>query len=288
MPSSSDLHSATHRLAVPGGTLAYDDHVPAHSRARTRALPLVVAVPGMGDLRAQYRFVVPQLVALGARVVTLDLRGHGESSVGWPDYAAASVGADLVALLRHLDDGPAVLMGNSFAAAASVWAAAEAPDEVAGLVLLGPFVRDVPQAPEQQREAAAMFAALQAPDGVNQWVRYYRSLYASVLPPDIDAYCARLADNLREAGRFPALLAMLAASKASAEARIPEVRAPSLVVMGSRDPDFADPVGEAALVADRLGGRLQVVDEAGHYPHAELPHVVTPVLSQFLSWIAMR
>ncbi|MGB2839556.1 MAG: alpha/beta hydrolase, partial [Actinomycetes bacterium] len=33
--------------------------------------PLVVAVPGMGDLRTTYRFLAPTLVAAGFRVATL-------------------------------------------------------------------------------------------------------------------------------------------------------------------------------------------------------------------------
>jgi pimeloyl-ACP methyl ester carboxylesterase len=40
---------------------------------------LVVLVPGMGDLRAGYRFLGPALRAAGYRVACTDLRGHGDS-----------------------------------------------------------------------------------------------------------------------------------------------------------------------------------------------------------------
>jgi alpha-beta hydrolase superfamily lysophospholipase len=39
---------------------------------------LVVLVPGMGDLRAGYRFLAPALRAAGYRVTCTDLRGHGD------------------------------------------------------------------------------------------------------------------------------------------------------------------------------------------------------------------
>ena len=53
-------------------------------RLRGRGLgPLIVCVPGMGDLRATYRFLAPQLVAAGFRVATVDLRGHGDSTTGF-------------------------------------------------------------------------------------------------------------------------------------------------------------------------------------------------------------
>lgn len=63
-------------LNVPGGSLAYSDEGTG---------PLVIAVPGMGDLRSSYRFLTPKLAAAGYRVVSLDVRGHGESSVAWKD-----------------------------------------------------------------------------------------------------------------------------------------------------------------------------------------------------------
>jgi alpha-beta hydrolase superfamily lysophospholipase len=41
--------------------------------------PLVVLVPGMGDLRSAYRFLAPALRKEGFRVACTDLRGHGDS-----------------------------------------------------------------------------------------------------------------------------------------------------------------------------------------------------------------
>ncbi|MGH3192240.1 MAG: hypothetical protein ACRDOL_34335 [Streptosporangiaceae bacterium] len=38
----------------------------------------------MGDTRNAYRFLVPPLAAAGYRSAAADLRGHGESSTGWP------------------------------------------------------------------------------------------------------------------------------------------------------------------------------------------------------------
>jgi pimeloyl-ACP methyl ester carboxylesterase len=76
--------------------------------------------------------------------------------------------------------------------------------------------------------------------------------------------------------------AMMAAPKADVEGRLSEVRARTLVVMGSKDPDFADPVREATEVAARLDGRVAIIEGAGHYPHAEMPEVVSPLILEFL------
>src|SRR5207249_7025448 len=116
----------TRLLELPAGTIAYDHSGPAAADGQ-----LVVCVPGMGDVRGVYRFLVPALTAAGHRVVTMDVRGHGESSARWDDYSAPAIGGDVLALVRHLDAGPAHLVGGSMAAAAVVWAAAEAPELVA-------------------------------------------------------------------------------------------------------------------------------------------------------------
>ncbi|MGH2353756.1 MAG: alpha/beta fold hydrolase [Chloroflexota bacterium] len=264
-------------LDRPVGKVAYDDSGAGD--------PLVVCVPSMGDLRAEYRFLVPHLVAAGYRVVTMDVRGHGESTAGWPDYSAAAIGSDMVALLRHLNAGSAFLIGTSMAAGAAAWAAAETPDLVLGLVLSGPFVRDVPAPAGMKLLIKLLFGG---PWGVTAWGVYYGSLYPARKPPDFAAYRRALAANLSEPGRFGALQKMLAASKAAVEARLPEVRAPTLVLMGTRDPDFKDPQAEARLVGERLRGAVAMVQGADHYPHAELPDHVAPHILAFLNHHAGR
>jgi pimeloyl-ACP methyl ester carboxylesterase len=254
-----------------GGSIAYDDSGGAG--------PLVICVPGMGDVRAQYRFLAPALERAGFRVVTMDLRGMGESSVDWPDYSAAAVGADVVAMIAHLGAGRAFVIGNSMAGAAAVWAAAESPDRVAGIVLIDPFVRDVPTA---WWTGPVLKVAMFRPWGPRAWSSYYASLYPTSPPPDLDNYRLALRGNLAQPGRMEALDEMMDASKAPCEARIAEVKAPALVLMGSKDPDFSDPAAEAKLVTKRLHATLVMVDGAGHYPHVEMPEKTEPAIVRFL------
>src|SRR3954468_2078442 len=99
----------TEFLTVDGGTIAYEV---------SGAGPLVVLAHGMGDSRASYRFVVPQLVAAGYRVAHVDLRGCGESSTRWAAYSRAAIAGDLIAVIRLLG-GPAVLVGQSISGGAA-------------------------------------------------------------------------------------------------------------------------------------------------------------------------
>jgi pimeloyl-ACP methyl ester carboxylesterase len=271
--------TSTKFLVRPQGRIAYEE---------AGAGPLVVMVPGMGDVRAQYRFLASHLVTAGYRAIAMDLRGLGESSTGWDDYSAAAVGADIVALLRELNAGPAHLVGGSMAAAAIAWAAAEAPDLVQSLVMIGPFVRDVPPASPMQGLIIRLMldVGLMRPWGARGWSSFYASLYPTSKPADFDAYLQALKANVGQKGRLEALQAMTRASKATAEARLGQVRAPTLVVMGTKDPDFTSyaggPEGEARLVAERLRGSVLMVEGAGHYPHAEMPEETGPAIRRFL------
>lgn len=264
------VQHSTRFLDRPGGRIAYDV---AGEGA------LVVCVPGMGDLRSVYRFLEPALVEAGYRVATMDLRGHGDSDATFAEYDDVAAGTDVLALLAQLGGGPAVLVGNSMGAGVAAWAAAEAPDLVAALVLIGPFVRD---APTGRGAVLAFRLALLRPWGPAAWSAWYARLYPGRAPADLPAHRARIREGLRRPGRWRAFVATTHASHAPVEARLVDVTARTLVVMGDRDPDFGDPAAEAAFVADRLGGRVVMVPGAGHYPHAEYPEIVNPAILDFL------
>lgn len=260
MATSTPLPSApqTRHLARPGGRIAYDV---------TGEGPLVVLLPGMGDLRSTYRYQVPALVAAGLRVATMDLRGHGDSDTTFDAYDDVAAGTDLVALVTELG-GPAILVGNSMGAGAAAWAAAEAPSLVSGLVLVGPFVRD----PASSAVANLLFRVLlRKPWGPRAFVGWYAKLHPGTKPADFPAHVAKLRAGLAAPGHWDAFRATTRTTHAPVEARLGEVAAPTLVVMGDRDPDFKDPAAEAAWIADRLNGRVVMVPGAGHYPHAQDP-----------------
>ena len=260
----------TNYLDVPGGRLAYSD---------VGTGPLVIAVPGMGDLRSTYRFLAPILIVAGYRVVSLDLRGHGESSVTWEDYSVGAVASDVLDLIRALGAGPAHLIGNSMAAGVSVIAAAREPHAIRSLTLVGPFVHDV----MPPWLASAIFTPLlTGPWRAGLWRTFFKRAFPSHIPDDYASEAARRDGCLAEPGRFDAFRRMAVASKIESERRLADVTAPVLVLMGSRDSDFPDPAKEAQHVAGRLHGTVVMIDGAGHYPQTELPDAVAEHLVPFL------
>jgi len=262
----------TRLLAVDGGQIAYDD--------TGGSGPVILAIPGMGDLRSEYRLLSPLLQRAGYRVVSMDVRGHGGSSARWADYSAHAVGRDALALIEHLKVGSATILGNSFAAGAALWAAHDAPARVRGAVLFGPIVRDL---------KVPWFARLALKIGfagswrVWFWTTYWNSLFPTRKPADQARIKAAIAENLREPGRMAALQAMLRLSKADTAAIVSRSRVPALVVMGDRDPDFPDAIAEARWLAAELHADSLIIEGAGHYPHTEMPEQVAPKLLSFIA-----
>ncbi len=254
------------------GTLAYTDYAGSG--------PLVLMFPGLGALRSEYRFLAPALEAAGFHAVAVDLRGHGRSSVPWSAYDVPSVGSDILALIDYLKAGAAHIIGNSFAGGAAVWAAAERPESVRSLVLIGPSVREGKMNVFMK---GIVWLMMNNPWRVSTWLAYYRTLYPTHKPDDFRDYLDALAANLSQRGRFDAAAAMASAPRLPSSERLPQVKAPTLVIMGTKDRDFPDPAAEGKFIAEQTGGRLELIEGAGHYPQTEMPEKTAPIIVDFLN-----
>ncbi|GAA3562398.1 alpha/beta hydrolase [Microlunatus spumicola] len=275
----------TEQLTIGTHQLAYDV---------TGEGPLVVLAHGIGDSRHAYRLLVPGLVSAGYRVAAVDLRGCGDSSLGWDGYSRTDIAGDLVALVRELG-GPAVIVGQSISGGAATIAAATAPDVITGVVELAPFTRKVSYSlsgflrVSRYRRGFVLLARTLL--GSRKAWEGYLDLAYPAKPADWDAELARIDAKLREPGRMKVLQAMCTTAPTDAGAQLANVRCPVLVVEGDLDPDFVDPraEGEAVLAALPDGlGELVVLEGVGHYPHAQAPDALLAVALPFLARVLPR
>ncbi|HWN60715.1 MAG TPA: alpha/beta hydrolase [Streptosporangiaceae bacterium] len=276
----------TEFLDIEGGRIAYDV---------TGSGPLVVLSHGIGDRRQAYRFLAPMLAQAGYRVASADLRGHGESSMGWKSVTGkdaisrTDIAGDLLALIRHLG-GQAVIVGHSISGGAATIAAAQAPDLVSGIVEINPFTKT------QKLHVGALLRIRRYRRGLSLlmgtqlfrspwiWMRYLDAAYPAK-PADYAEYMAALAAKLREPGRMAEFMKTGKSTPADAGAQLANVTVPALVIMGTLDPDFADPraEGDAIVAAMPSGlGTVAMVEGAGHYPHAQSPDQVAALVIPFL------
>jgi pimeloyl-ACP methyl ester carboxylesterase len=270
----------TEFLDVPGGRIAFDV---------TGSGPLVVLSHGVGVRRQAYRFLAPMLAQAGYRVANADLRGHGESSMGWASITRTDIAGDLLALIGHLG-GPAVIVGHSISGGAATIAAATRPEQVSGIVEINPFTRKAQYSlggllrVRRYRRCVFLLTGTQVFRSLRLFMRYLNLAYPAK-PADYAEDTAALAAKLREPGRMAEFMKTFKSTPADAAAQLPNVKCPALVIMGTLDPDFADPraEGDAIVAAMPAGaGTAAMVDGTGHYPHAQSPDAVADLVIPFL------
>lgn len=99
----------------------------------------VVLLPGMGADRNAWAFQVPALVAAGRRVVSVDLRGAGESTGTPGPYSTELLAEDVDGLVNALGIGRFHLVGASLGSVIAQRYALDYPGRVSSLVLISTF-----------------------------------------------------------------------------------------------------------------------------------------------------
>ncbi|MCF8469433.1 MAG: alpha/beta hydrolase [Parvibaculum sp.] len=179
------------------------------------------------------------LVEAGYRVIMPDMRGHGESAKphGKDDYTLPVMAGDLVALLDHLDEPGADLMGYSMGAMVALVAGMEMPERFDRIVAAGVGARLLERSSEEsRRNTGSVIDALLTDDPstiTDEGARLFRT-FADQNKQDRNALAACF-----EAVRAPFPVEGLG-----------RISRPVLVVAGETDVQ----AGAAGPLAARIGG----------------------------------
>ena len=115
------------RLALDGFECHYQQH---------GAGPDVVLVHGFTSNQAMWLFSgIVTTLAVEFRVTTFDLRGHGLSAAPPTGYTSDIIASDFRQLHERLGLGPALVVGHSFGGVATMQAALDEPERIAGIIL---------------------------------------------------------------------------------------------------------------------------------------------------------
>lgn len=258
-----------HFLQRPEGKIAYETAGKG---------PLVICVPGLGDLRQSYRYIIPELAKAKYRVVSMDLRGHGDSDTTFKVYNDEAVSSDITALIQELG-GPATIIGNSLGAGAAVIVAARHPKLVRDIVLTGPSVRNQPMNIFYKLLVRTTMLPLWAS---NTWDMLLPKFFAGTKPADFEEYKQLLVAAIKKPGHAKAFFATSRTSHELARQLTSEVNVPSLTLMGALDPEFKKPNTEMNWIKNALHGQGSLIADAGHYPQSQQPERMLKLLIPFL------
>ncbi|MEU9344033.1 alpha/beta hydrolase [Streptomyces sp. NPDC048278] len=243
--------------------------------------PVVLLHAGYVDHRFWYR-QIPALVAAGYRVIAPDVRGHGFSAHASEPFRWAD---DLAALLRHLDAGPAVLVGLSMGGVIATDTVLEHPELVRAVVTCGAATGDFRYADPWHTELRAEYARTLGAGDIEGWLDAFVKVVAGEhrTPDAVDPEIPR---RLRE-------LALHTISQHTPDEpdrlvrvtdswpRLPEIGVPVLAINGGLEP------ADLLAATDRLArevpnGRAEIVEGVGHYPNLEKPEEFNALLLGFL------
>ena len=212
------------------------------------------------------------------RLIRLDLRGHGLTTVTAGPTTIERLAADAVAALDALGIDAAHVAGLSLGGMVAQAMASTTPDRVLSLIAVDTAMA-IPPAQNWHQRAAAIRAAGMAAivDGViPRWVT-----------PDFMADPA--AAGLRQMLMRTDPEGYAAAAEAIAAADLTEttsaLRLPTLVIVG--DQDVATPPAAAAAIREAIPGALmEIIAGAAHISTIERPADVAGAISRFVGSIA--
>jgi len=124
----------------PDNTAISSDGVEIRFDIQGEGEPALVFVHGWCCDRSYWDAQVPHF-AQKYKVVTIDLAGHGESSLGRESYTMEAFGKDVVAVIEKLGIDNIVLIGHSMGGPVILEAARQIPERIIGLVGVDTFAR---------------------------------------------------------------------------------------------------------------------------------------------------
>ena len=253
-------------VEVPGGRLAYE--VAGEG-------PAVLCLPSLGDTRREYERLAPALVEAGYRVITADLRGMGQSRGKFKSHSLRDLTNDISAILDAEKVEKAFLAGCSVSGASIGLFAVEQPERVLGLIMFSPIAHT-----GSRLMAYVLVGVLRLPlIGRKFWEMYFKSLYP--LNPLDNDYLEHIKAELKKPGAMKSVGDMCLTPRIDKE--ISQIKAPTLVYFGTKDPDFKNVQSEATQVQQEIPqAQIKVLEGLGHYPQREYAAQVVPEVTGWL------
>lgn len=250
--------------------LAYDD---------VGSGPVVILIHGFPFNRTMWREQV-ELLSSNYRVLTLDLRGHGDSAATAGTVTMEDMARDVSALMDHVRVSRATIAGLSMGGYVSLAFCRLFPLRVRALVLADTRAQNDNEEAKQNREVQARKALAEGMEGIAD------AMLPKLLAPETVAKRADIVRRVREMMVQTKPEGAAAALRGMAERRdqrqsLANIIAPTLIVVGRED--AITPVADSELMHREIrGSRLDIIEGAGHVSNIERAEDFNKALIRFL------
>jgi 3-oxoadipate enol-lactonase len=210
----------------------------------------------------------------GLRLIRYDTRGHGGSTLGERPAGIDTLGTDALAVLDAAGVKRAVVCGLSLGGLTAMWLGVHAPERVAGLVLANTAASYPPAQMWRDRYATALtegMASIVEPT----LQRWFKDAFRTAGHPVVQRIASMIgATDPRGYAECACVLEV-----ADLNASLPQIRCPSLVIVGTHDPSTPPSRGEE-LVAAIPNASMAALD-AAHMSCVEDPAGFASLLRDF-------
>jgi pimeloyl-[acyl-carrier protein] methyl ester esterase len=271
--------------------VATESGVSLHYEVQGEGFPLVF-VHGWGMSGRVWRFQAEEFWS-SYKVITIDLRGHGDSAIQeGQGLTMPDLSGDVATLFRHLDLTDATLIGWSLGAQVALEAFRLIGDRLASLVLVGGTPRfsagdgfEFGLHPEEVRGMALRIKR----DRSRAMGDFFRRMFIDgEMAPEQNQ---RVVKDIIIPSKQPELSILLQALTALAEsdqrAILPTISIPVLLMHGAADATCLP--AASRYMADRISNaELVIIDGCGHAPFMSNPEIFNLVLGTFLARVYGR
>jgi pimeloyl-ACP methyl ester carboxylesterase len=246
------------------------------------ATPLVF-VHGFGS-RLEAWHPIQQSISKERPTLSYDQRGFGWSERIEGDYGPGPHADDVLALIEKRGWSRAILVGHSYGAGVVLRAAAKAPERVAGIVLVDPFVLD------EQRSTTFRWAEKPVL-GELIFGAFYKEMpgekYLLAFHEPKRFVSLQALDELKRMQALPgttyaSLQTIRGMDYRAHESGYQNLKAPLLILWGKAD--RVTPLSQMGAVLGRLPqAQTHIIEGAGHMPLWERPQDVILSIREFIA-----
>ncbi len=260
----------TVQAQVNGITLAYNDQGSGLSIIFLHAFPLNRTMWAEQEKAFSSQF----------RVVTIDLRGHGESDAPLWRYTLDQVADDVIGLLDHLSIRQAVFVGLSMGGYILFALYRKYADRVKGLVLADTRAEEDTAEGKEARFQMAQTAYQKGPSAIADIMIPKLLSPATVQTnPGLVRHVRTMIEGTQISGIAGNLMAM--AERPDSVTLLKHITCPTQIIVGELD--LPTPPANATLMADRIPNtRLAIIPAAAHLSNLEKPDTFNNTVREFI------